>query len=74
VRKRPRKRAKAKAELNRWDCPGIVCIGDRVIWDGEAEYLGLEPLTHWPPRAASEVEPGPKGKGRASGPKIVRNP
>jgi hypothetical protein len=41
---------------NRWDCPGIVCIGDRVIWDGEAEYLGLKPLTHWPPRTTAEVE------------------
>jgi hypothetical protein len=30
--------------LNRWDCPGVFMIGDRVIWDGEAEYLGLEPL------------------------------
>jgi hypothetical protein len=35
--------------LNRWDCPGVYLIGDRVIWDGEAEYLGLEPLTRWPP-------------------------
>jgi hypothetical protein len=33
------------AEPNRWDCPGIVMIGDEVIWDGEAEYLGVEPKT-----------------------------
>jgi len=35
ARRRPR---------SRWDCPGVMMIGDRVIWDGEGEYLGLEPL------------------------------
>ncbi len=35
---------------NRWDCPGIICIGDVVLWDGEAEYFGWPPRTRWPPR------------------------
>jgi len=38
----------AEQEPNRWDCPGIYCIGDEVIWDGEAEYLGTEPFTFYP--------------------------
>jgi hypothetical protein len=38
----------AKREPNKWDCPGIYCIGDRVIWDGEADYLGTEPFTFYP--------------------------
>jgi hypothetical protein len=46
-------------ELNRWDCPGIACIGDRGTWDGEAEYLGLEPLKVWPP-----TRKAPPAKGR----------
>ena len=33
---------------NRWDCPGIACIGDEVIWDGEAEHLGIKPMTKGP--------------------------
>jgi hypothetical protein len=28
-------------EKNRWDCPGIFMIGDRVVWDGEGEYLDV---------------------------------
>jgi hypothetical protein len=41
----------------RWDCPGIACIGDEVIWDGEAEYLGLPPLKKKPePDALKDVD------------------
>ena len=42
--KNKRTKDAAPGPLSRWDSPGIAMIGDDVIWDGEAEYLGLEPL------------------------------
>jgi hypothetical protein len=43
--------------LNRWDCPGIIAIGEDVLWDGEAEYLGLEPLTKIKPPSWRKTPP-----------------
>jgi len=50
---------------------GVAVIGKKVIWDGEAEALGVPPLRYWPPpprRAMSgpKAKAGPK-KGRAKG-------
>jgi hypothetical protein len=44
---------KEKAEYRRLaeerlTSPGIFTIGDEVIWDGEAEALGVPPLTWLP--------------------------
>jgi hypothetical protein len=38
-----------RPEPDRWSTPGIYIIGSVVIWDGEAKYLDLPPLTRWPP-------------------------
>jgi len=47
----PEKDAAYWRELRSTD-PGIAAIGDRVIWDGQAEQLGIEPMKTLPPELA----------------------
>jgi hypothetical protein len=37
-----------EAAERRMTSPGIGCIGDEVIWDGEAEFFGMDPLVFYP--------------------------
>jgi hypothetical protein len=66
--KRPRTRTpEEKAKLNRWDCPGIFRIGDKVIWDGEAGPVG----PHAPRRRRSSLVGG--GRAGACGDSMARD-
>jgi len=56
----------------RFTSPGVAVIGKKVIYDGEAEAMGVPPLRYWPPpprRATSgpKAKAGPKGRAKGRG-------
>ena len=56
----------------RFTSPGVAMIGDEVIWDGEAEVLGVAPLKRWSDRPrrgtpAWKAKAGPKGRAKGRG-------
>jgi len=51
------------AETERQFTGNSICvIDDTVIYDGEAEALGLTPLTRWPPPRRAHATPEAEGE------------